>query len=159
MRSAVLTSSDAGARGERADASGERLCALVKEVGELADYRILPDEAAQLESVMRQWVADGVDLIVTTGGTGLGPRDVMPEVTRRIITREIPGMAEAMRAESVKHTPFGMVSRQVVGSAGHTLIINFPGSPKAIDELWPVVHPVLAHLVDLLHGKTRHEKS
>lgn len=159
MRSAVLTSSDAGARGERADASGGRLCALVKELGELADYRVLPDEAEQLEAVMRQWIADGVDLIVTTGGTGLGPRDVIPEVTRRIITREIPGMAEAMRAEASRHTPFGMISRQVAGAVDHTLIINFPGSPKAIDELWPVVHPVLRHLVDLLHGKTRHEKS
>jgi molybdenum cofactor synthesis domain-containing protein len=159
MRAAVLTSSDAGARGEREDTSGERLCALVKELGELADYRVLPDEEEQLEALMRQWITDGIDLIVTTGGTGLGPRDVMPEVTRRLITREIPGMAEAMRVESAKHTPFGMISRQVVGTVDHTLIINFPGSPKAIDELWPVVHPVLVHLVDLLHGKTRHEKS
>ena len=159
MRSAVLTSSDGGARGERTDTSGVRLCGLVQELGELADYRVLPDEPEQLESLMRQWVADGVDLIVTTGGTGLGPRDVMPEVTRRLITREIPGMAEAMRAESAKHTPFGMISRQVVGSVDRTLIINFPGSPKAIDELWPVVRPVLVHVVDLLNGKTRHEKS
>ncbi len=157
MRVAVLTSSDAGSRGERADLSGQRLVELTGAVGELADYQVLPDEPDQLENQLRQWVGQAVDLVVTTGSTGLGPRDVMPEVTRRVIDREIPGMSESMRAESLRHTPLGMLSRQVVGVAQNTLIINFPGSPKAIEELWPVVAPVISHAVDLIHGHTRHD--
>lgn len=159
VHAAVLTSSDAGARGEREDTSGQRLCVLVQELGELAGYQVLPDEPVQLERQLWQWIRQGVNLIVTTGSTGLGPRDVMPEVTRRVIDREIPGMAEAMRVESMKHTPFGMISRQVVGVSESTLIINFPGSPKAIDELWPIVQPVIPHIVNLLNGQTRHENS
>lgn len=156
MRAAVLTSSDSGARGARVDDSGRKLCDYVKEFAELADYRVLPDEPATLEHQLRQWISQRIDCIVTTGSTGLGPRDVMPDVTRRVMDREIPGMAEAMRAESMRHTPFGMVSRQVAGVAQETLIINFPGSPKAVDELWPVVKPVVPHLIDLIHGRTRH---
>lgn len=158
MRAAVLTSSDAGARGERADDSGRRLVQLVEEIGELFDYRILPDEPLELERQLWQWIRQGLDLIVTTGSTGLGPRDVLPEVTRGVINREIPGLAEAMRAESMKHTPFGMISRQVAGVAEQTLIINFPGSPRAIEELWPVVRPVVPHLINLIHGQTGHDE-
>ncbi|MDA8204893.1 MAG: MogA/MoaB family molybdenum cofactor biosynthesis protein [Thermaerobacter sp.] len=156
MRAAILTSSDAGARGERSDESGEKLKEKLQPIAEVAAYRVLPDEPVELEHQVWQWIRQGIDLIVTTGSTGLGPRDVMPEVTRRVIDREVPGMAEAMRAESIKHTPFGMMSRQVVGVAEQTLIINFPGSPKAIDELWPVVLPVISHLVDVVHGRTQH---
>jgi molybdenum cofactor synthesis domain-containing protein len=159
MRAAVLTSSDAGAKGERDDASGRRLCELVLQMAELADYQVLPDEPVELEQCLWRWIRQGVDLIVTTGSTGLGPRDVMPEVTHRVIDREIPGMAEAMRTESLRHTPFGMISRQVAGVAEQTLIVNFPGSPKAVEELWPVVSPVLLHVVNLLHGKTRHDSA
>lgn len=154
---AVLTSSDAGARGDREDTSGQRLCQLVQDQGVLRDYVVLPDDAVQLEQQLWRWVQHGIDVIVTTGGTGLGPRDVMPEVTRRVIERDIPGMAEAMRAESLRHTPFGMISRQVVGACRETLIVNFPGSPKAIEELWPVVAPIVPHVSALLHGQTRHE--
>ncbi len=156
MRAAILTSSDAGARGERSDESGEKLKEKLQPIAEVAAYRVLPDEPVELEHQLWQWIRQGIDLIVTTGSTGLGPRDVMPEVMRRVIDREVPGMAEAMRAESIKHTPFGMMSRQVVGVAEQTLIINFPGSPKAIDELWPVVLPVISHLVDVVHGRTQH---
>ena len=156
MRAAILTSSDAGARGERPDESGEKLKEKLQPIAEVAAYRVLPDEPVELEHQLWQWIRQGIDLIVTTGSTGLGPRDVMPEVMRRVIDREVPGMAEAMRAESIKHTPFGMMSRQVVGVAEQTLIINFPGSPKAIDELWPVVLPVISHLVDVVHGRTQH---
>lgn len=156
-RACVLTSSDQGAQGLREDVSGKRLCELVQGLGPLHDYRILPDSEAELEQQLWLWVTQDVDLIVTTGSTGLGPRDVLPEVTRRVIDREIVGMAEAMRQESLKHTPFGMLSRQVVGVARKTLIINFPGSPRAIDELWPVVEPVIPHVVRLIHGQTGHE--
>ncbi len=158
IRVAVLTSSDAGARGEREDTSGRWLSEKAETLGTVVAYTILPDEASRLEKTLWTWVGDHVDLILTTGSTGLGPRDVMPEVTRRVIDREIPGIAEAMRAESVRHTPFGMISRGLAGAAGQTLIINFPGSPKALEETWPVVEPVIPHLVRLLHGETRHEK-
>lgn len=158
MRTAVLTSSDAGSQGEREDTSGQRLCELAGSLGEVAFYQILPDEPVLLEQCLWTWIRHEVDLILTTGSTGLGPRDVMPEVTRRIIDREIPGMAEAMRAESLRHTPFGMISRQVVGVAEQTLIINFPGSPQAVEELWPLVVPVIPHIVDLLGGRTRHNQ-
>ncbi len=157
IKVAVLTSSDGAARGEREDVSGQHLRDFGNEIGTVVDYCILPDEAERLERQLWQWIQAGVHIIFTTGGTGLGPRDVMPEVTRRVIDREIPGMAEAMRQESLKHTPFGMISRQVAGVARNTLIINFPGSPRAVDELWPVVRPVLPHLVDLISGHTRHD--
>ncbi|MCY0878626.1 MAG: MogA/MoaB family molybdenum cofactor biosynthesis protein [Firmicutes bacterium] len=153
---AILTSSDGAARGEREDLSGERLRHWASEIGTVMDYCILPDDAVRLERQLWQWIQDGVHVVLTTGGTGLGPRDVMPEVTRRVVDREIPGIAEAMRQESVKHTPFGMISRGIAGVARETVIINFPGSPRAVDELWPVVKPVLPHLVDLVHGRTRH---
>lgn len=159
MRAAVLTSSDAGSRGEREDLSGLRLCGLVRQIAELSDYQVLPDEPVDLERQLWRWIRQNINLVVTTGSTGLGPRDVLPEVTRRIIEREIPGMAEAMRLESLKHTPFGMISRQVVGVREETLIINFPGSPAAIDELWPVVAPVVPHVLNLIRGQTQHDLS
>lgn len=159
MRIAILTSSDAGARGEREDLSGQKLIQWARQLGDVEDVKLLPDEPELLEEQLWQWVRRGFDLVLTTGSTGLGPRDVLPEVTRQVIDREIPGMAEAMRAESLKHTPFGMLSRQVVGLAEKTLIINFPGSPQAIDELWPVVSPVVPHIVDLINGHTRHAES
>jgi molybdopterin adenylyltransferase len=99
-----------------------------------------------------------VNLIVTTGGTGLGPRDNTPEATLKVIEREAPGLAEAMRAESLKVTPMAMISRGVCGVCGSTLIINLPGSPKAVKESFAVVKPVLSHAVDLLAGKTKHRE-
>ncbi|NMP23917.1 MogA/MoaB family molybdenum cofactor biosynthesis protein [Sulfobacillus sp. DSM 109850] len=159
MRIAILTASDAGARGEREDASGQLLREWAEALGEVVETVVLPDDAATLERRLWTWVGDGLDVVLTTGSTGLGPRDVLPEVTRRVIDREIPGIAEAMRAESLRHTPFGMISRGLAGAARETLILNFPGSPKAVEELWPVVEPVISHLVRLLHGETRHENS
>ncbi len=112
---------------------------------------VLPDDAAAIERWLRAQVAAGVELILTTGGTGLTPDDVTPEATLAVIEREVPGLAEAMRAESLKYTPMSMLSRAVTGVAGGSLIINFPGSPKAIAQLFPVVEPVLEHAVATLH--------
>ncbi|MCL4351677.1 MAG: MogA/MoaB family molybdenum cofactor biosynthesis protein [Firmicutes bacterium] len=123
---------------------------------QVVDQLVLPDDAEILEAQLREWIQRDVQLVVTTGGTGLGPRDVMPEVTLKVVDRLVPGIAEAMRQESLKHTPMGMLSRGVVGVANQTLVVNLPGSPNAIRELWPVIEPVLGHAVDLIGGHTRH---
>lgn len=158
IRAAVITVSDACSRGERADDSGAALVELLSEFGaEIVETRILSDDleplVQMLESLARR---EDVNLIVTTGGTGLGPRDNTPEATRRVIEREAPGIAETIRAESLKVTPMAMISRGVAGVASGTLIINLPGSPKAVRESFAVIKPVLTHAVDLLAGHTRH---
>ncbi len=157
-RIAVLTSSDQGAAGLRADESGALLRTALQALGEICAEAIVPDDEEKLTQQMQQWVSQHIDLIVTTGGTGLGPRDVTPEATRRVIDRELQGMAEAMRQESLKHTPMGMLSRAVCGQAGQTLIVNMPGSPRAVRELLPLILPVLPHALNLIHGNTQHEK-
>jgi len=158
IRAAVITASDACARGEREDASGAALVELLEASGaEVVEKGILSDELEPLVQVLRDLAAnDDVNLIITTGGTGLGPRDNTPEATLQVIEREVPGIAEAIRAESLKVTPMAMISRGVAGVASGTLIINFPGSPTAVRESFAVIKPVLAHAVDLLAGKTRH---
>ena len=116
---------------------------------------VVPDDYGLIEDRLHHFVDAGCDLIFTTGGTGLTPDDVTPEATRAVIVRDAPGFAEALRAESARHTPMGMLSRGVAGIAHRTLIINFPGSPKAVAELFPVVAPVLEHAVRTLqreHG-------
>jgi len=145
-----------GSRGLRADTSGEAIReALAQVQGQEARYAIVPDEQDQIAQVLRQWADGGqVDVILTTGGTGLGPRDVTPEATRAVLEREAPGIVEAMRAESGKRTPFAMISRQVAGVRGRCLIVNLPGSPKAVRECLEVVLPVLPHAVQLLQGDT-----
>ena len=155
-RIAILTSSDAGARGERQDVSGQLLRSKAALLGTVVEAVMLPDEPELLERQLRRWLAAHIDLVLTTGGTGLGPRDVMPEVTLRIIDREVPGMAEAMRQASLQYTPMGMLSRGRVGVGQRTLIINFPGSPRAVDQLWEVVSPVILHALDLIAGDTHH---
>jgi molybdopterin adenylyltransferase len=159
IRAAVITVSDACSRGERADDSGAALVELLTGLGaEVVETRILSDDLAplvqRLESIAKR---DDINLIMTTGGTGLGPRDNTPEATRRVIEREAPGIAEAIRAESLKVTPMAMISRGVAGVASGTLIINLPGSPKAVRETFAVIKPILTHAVDLLAGKTRHK--
>src|SRR5580765_7559451 len=147
IRAVVITVSDACASGERKDVSGETLVQLLKDLGaEIVARRILSDDQEPLSDALREF-ADwrGVNLIVTTGGTGLGPRDNTPEATLEVIEREAPGLAEAMRAESLKVTPMAMISRGVCGVRAGTLIINLPGSPKAVTESFAVVKPVLAH--------------
>ena len=149
----VLTISDSGAKGAREDTSGERIRAMVTQLTEavLSAGAIIPDEREQIEATLREWSDEKqVNLILTTGGTGLAPRDVTPEATKAVIEREAPGIAEAMRAFSLQQTPFGMLSRGVAGTRGHTLIINLPGSPKAVQECLECILPVLPHAVNLL---------
>jgi len=158
MRAVVITVSDACSKGERKDDSGEALVQLLKESGgEIVATKILNDDLDPLARTLRGFAerAD-VNLIVTTGGTGLSPRDNTPEATRQVIEREAPGLAEAMRAESLRHTPMGMISRGVCGVYSATLIINLPGSPKAVRESFAVIKPVLPHALELLAGQTAH---
>lgn len=151
-RGAVVTISDACSRGEREDASGEVLRELLQTIAEVAEYQVVPDDRGRIEAVLREFCEIGVDLVLTTGGTGLGPRDVTPEATLAVVERLAPGLAEAMRQESLKKTPHAMLSRGVAGVRGHTLIINMPGSPKAVRECFAVVAPVLTHAVHILAG-------
>jgi molybdopterin adenylyltransferase len=149
----VLTISDSGAQGTRQDTSGELICSLVTQLPEatFSMRTIVPDERVQIEAVLREWSdKKHLNLVLTTGGTGLAPRDVTPEATRAVIAREAPGIAEAMRAESLRHTPFGMLSRGIAGTRGRTLIINLPGSPKAVKECLECILPVLPHAINLL---------
>jgi molybdenum cofactor synthesis domain-containing protein len=149
----VLTISDSGAKGTRQDTSGEGIRSMVTQMPDavLTAGAIIPDERDQIEATLREW-SDGkhLNLILTTGGTGLSPRDVTPEATKSVIEREAPGIAEAMRAASLQHTPFGMLSRGVAGTRGRTLIINLPGSPKAVKECLECIIPVLPHAINLL---------
>ena len=158
IRGAVITISDACSRGERADDSGAALVEALRSIGaDIVETRIVSDDLEPLVQTLASIAArEDVNLIVTTGGTGLGPRDNTPEATRRVIEREAPGIAEAIRAESLKVTSMAMISRGVAGVASGTLIINLPGSPKAVRESFAVIKPVLAHAVDLLAGYTRH---
>jgi molybdopterin adenylyltransferase len=151
MRAAVLTVSSSVAAGVNQDISGQTLAELAREAGsEVVMQQVVPDDQAQIERWLRTQVSSDVDLIFTTGGTGFTPDDVTPEATRAVIDRDAPGLAEAMRAESRRHTPMGILSRGVSGIAGRTLIVNFPGNPKAIDELFPVIAPTLKHVVGTL---------
>jgi len=161
IRAVVITVSDACARGERRDESGDKLAELLSGMGaQIAFREIVSDDLEPLTELLKKHSeSDDVNLIVTTGGTGFGPRDNTPEATKRIIDRDAPGLSEAMRAESLKHTPMGMTSRGVCGVRSRCLIVNLPGSPKAVIESFAVIRPVLPHVADLLAGKTRHDLS
>lgn len=151
MRAAILTVSSSVARGDNEDRSGAELAQRARAAGaEIAAQDVVADDRAAIEGWLRARVADGVDLIFTTGGTGLTEDDVTPEATQAVIQRDAPGFAEAMRAESARRTPTGILTRGASGIAGRTLIINFPGSPKAIGELFDVIEPALGHAVDTL---------
>jgi molybdopterin adenylyltransferase len=149
----VLTISDGASKGEREDTSGETIRSLVTQLPDavISAGRIIPDEREQISAVLREWCDEKkLNLILTTGGTGLAPRDVTPEATLTVIEREAPGIAEAMRSISLQYTRMAMLSRGVAGVRGRTLIINLPGSPKAVKECLEFVLPVLPHGVNLL---------
>lgn len=156
----ILTSSDKGARGEREDLSGQVIREMMLDIGgEVVVYQVVPDEFDILRNSMVTYCDElKLDLIVTTGGTGLAKRDVTPEATLAVIEREVPGMAEAMRAASLAKTKFAMLSRAVVGTRGNTLIINLPGSPKGVRECLEVLLPVLPHALEILQGKMGEHK-
>jgi molybdenum cofactor synthesis domain-containing protein len=149
-----MTISDRSAEGKRPDASGPALAAQVRRAGwEVAATRIVPDVGAKISDALVAWVdSGGVDVILTTGGTGFGPRDVTPEATLAVIEREAPGLAEAMRAATLRVSPHGMLSRARAGILRQTLIVNLPGSPKGAVESLGVIAPALEHAVQLLHG-------
>jgi molybdenum cofactor synthesis domain-containing protein len=152
MRACVLTLSDRGARGERADESGPAVREMLESAGARVEHAdVLPDDRAMIE----EWLvrhAGTVDLILTTGGTGLAPRDVTPEATRAVLDYEVPGLAEAMRGAGLRNTPRAMLSRAVAGVRGGTLIVNLPGSVKAVQEGLGAIIAVLPHAVEKLRG-------
>jgi molybdopterin adenylyltransferase len=153
-RAAVLTVSDGVTQGTREDASGDAAETLLREAGfDVTERRVVPDERAEIESALRQ-LATTHGLVVTTGGTGFGPRDVTPEATRAVIEREAPGLAELMRASGLAKTPMAALSRGIAGAVGPALIVNLPGSPTGVRESLAAVLPVIPHAVELLGGAT-----
>ena len=153
-RLAVITASDKGARGEREDKSGEVIMAKLRPLADVADYRVVPDDKEVLRKAFIELAdIEKVDLILTTGGTGFSSRDVTPEATMEVIERQVPGIPEAIRWQSYQITPKAMLSRGTAGIRGNTLIINLPGSPKAVAECLDVFLPVLEHGLEILSGK------
>jgi molybdopterin adenylyltransferase len=150
----ILTVSDKGSQGLRSDEGGPKISSLLPaDCYEIETMAIVPDEIPQLVNTLVEWVDQKkLDLIITTGGTGLSPRDLTPEATARVIEREIPGMAEAMRREGLKHTPLAQLSRGKAGMRGETLIINLPGGLKAIEEMLPVILPAIPHALEKIKG-------
>ena len=155
IRAGVLTLSDKGSRGERVDESGKAIKEILAALGaHVLKYEIVPDERDIISARLVEWAdKDRLDLILTTGGTGLTPRDVTPEATLAVIDKEVPGFAEAMRSESFKKTPMAVLSRAVSGIRGRTLIINMPGSTRAVRECMEVISPALNHAVETLRGE------
>jgi molybdopterin adenylyltransferase len=159
IRAVVITVSDRSASGEREDLSGEVLAGLLAEAGaEVVAREILSDDLEALAAALRSYAdRDDVNLVVTTGGTGLSPRDNTPEATRSVIEREAPGLAEAMRAETLSQTPLAMLSRGLCGTRSGALVVNLPGSPKGVRECFSVIQPVLRHAVALVAGRAHEE--
>jgi molybdenum cofactor synthesis domain-containing protein len=155
IRIAVLTVSDLGAAGSREDVSGDALAAWAGERGfEVAAREIVADESDRIAGVLCRWADDGVaDLIVTTGGTGLGPRDVTPEATRAVLEREAPGIVEAIRARGFQSFPRSVLSRAVAGTRAAALIVNLPGSPGGVQDGIAVLDPLVDHIAQLLRGE------
>jgi molybdopterin adenylyltransferase len=151
----ILTISDKGSKGQRLDKSGEAVKEGVSSIGsKIAKYKVIPDEKDIITATLRDWADDGdVDVIFTTGGTGLGKRDITPEATLSVIDRNVPGIAEAMRIKSLEKTPMAMLSRSVAGQRGQCLIINLPGSPKAVRECLGAILSAIPHAVEIIKGE------
>lgn len=159
VRVGVVTVSDKGFAGAREDLSGPLLVELVEALGfEVVQRLIVPDEQREIERVLVQLADEaGLDLVLTTGGTGPAPRDVTPEATRAVIEREMPGLAELLRFEGYRRTPLAVISRGIAGIRGRTLIVNLPGNPKAVREGMETLAPVLPHTIQMLQGvETEH---
>ncbi len=151
----ILTISDKGWSGQRQDKSGEVIKDSSSPMGSrVVKYEVIPDEGDVIASKLAEWADEGsIDVILTTGGTGLGQRDVTPEATLSILDKVVPGLAEAMRAETLNKTPMAMLSRAVAGVKGKCLIINLPGSPKAVKECLEVILPAIPHAVEIIKGE------
>ncbi len=153
MKVGILTISDRGSQGEYEDRSGPIIAQILAERAahwHISHRHIVPDEFDTIVKILTRWSDEGVNLLLTNGGTGFSPRDITPEATKRVIEREAPGIAEAVRAESLKITRHAMLSRAVAGIRGQTLIINMPGNPKAVRENLDILLPILPHALDLL---------
>jgi molybdenum cofactor synthesis domain-containing protein len=150
----ILTISDRGSKGEREDSSGPLIREMLKDIpAKVIHYEIIPDEKEQIVKALKRCADElKADLILTTGGTGLSPRDVTPDATLEVIEKEVPGFSEAMRAQSLKKTPHAMISRAIVGIRGSSLIVNLPGSPKSVKENLSVILPALPHALSKLKG-------
>jgi molybdopterin adenylyltransferase len=154
MNIGILTISDKGSRGQRQDKSGEAIRDAVASTGKVAKYEIVPDEKDVIAAALKNWADGGeMDVILTTGGTGLSKRDVTPEATLSAIDREVPGIAEAMRVKALDKTPTAILSRAIAGQREQCLIINLPGSTKAVKECLDVILPALPHAVDIIKGE------
>ena len=155
MKVAILTVSDRSAKGERADLSGPALAEAVRNLGATVTAQdVVPDDRKIIEERLRALASNGqADIVLTTGGTGVSPRDVTPEATLAVVERRVPGLVEAMRMKSLEVTAHAMLSRAEAGLAGECLIINLPGSPKGAVECFDVIAPALSHAVDLIHGR------
>lgn len=153
MKVGILTVSDKGARGEREDRSGPAIREMMEAAGgEIVRAKIVADEQDEIRAVLIEWSDEGLDLILTTGGTGFSPRDWTPEATKAVIDRETPGIAEAMRRAGIEKTPTAMLSRAAAGIRKRSLIVNLPGSEKAVRESLVAILPALPHGVDILKG-------
>ncbi len=158
IRTAILTVSDSVRKGTREDISGQKLKQRVESLGwQFQGAAVVSDETAEIAAQLSAWAhGGGLDLILTTGGTGIAPRDVTPEATRMVVDREIPGIGELMRSEGRKATRLAPLSRSLAGTCGPVLIVNLPGSPKGALESLDAIAELIPHMVDLLHGKTEH---
>ncbi len=152
-KAVVITISDRGSKGERVDTSGPQLQAMLRKNYDVAPVIVIPDEKDIIaEAIKREIDQNGADLVVTTGGTGVGPRDVTPEATRQVIEKDLPGFSEVMRMESYRITPFALISRAVCGIRGQSIIVNLPGSPKAAVECLGFIQKALPHALEKVKG-------